>query len=78
MAIILKHSFIMPRNKRPSRFRMPYGSIALGGVFAMVAGFFVSHNGVLMFLVGMAVVVLSLTLAFCRILGKPGGFWPWL
>ena len=67
----------MPRNKRPSHFRMPYGSIALGGVFAMVASFFVPTGSVLMFLIGMTVVVLSLTFALCRVLGKPGGFWPW-
>ncbi len=68
---------MMTRNKSPKRFRMPYGSIALGGVFAMVASFFVPRGGILMFLIGMAVVVLSLTFALCRALGKPGGFWPW-
>lgn len=56
---------------------MPYGSIALGGVFAMAASFFVPTGSVLMFLIGMTVVVVSLTFALCRVLGKPGGFWPW-
>ncbi len=67
----------MTRNKPHTRFRMPYGCIALGGVFAMAASFFVPRNGILMFLIGMVVVVLSLTFALCRALGKPGGFWPW-
>ncbi len=62
--------------RKKKTFRMPYGSIALGGVFAMGASFFVPHDGILMFIIGLLVVVVAFTCALCRALDGPGGFWP--
>jgi len=62
--------------KSKKGFRLPYGLIALGGVFAMIASPATS-NPFLCFCIGVLVIVISFALALCRRLDDSKGPMPW-
>lgn len=57
-------------------FRMPYGSIALGGVFAMLASPFTSQP-FLCFCLGLLVILGSFAMAMGRRLDEEDSPMPW-